>query len=107
MASHHKHHMKMKMKRGGATSEEGGEEYDAQGSHEMKEVHEKKHGGKVAGHKGHGEKGKHRMKKARGGGIGSDKSPFSSAGRGGMSDHPADHGSGLVHGSGGGHGFVK
>lgn len=98
MASHHKHHMKMKKARGGAAHHEP-EEYDH--SRVEKEAMEKKHGGKV-----HGHKGKHRIKKARGGGIGSDKAPFSSAGRGGMSDHPADHGHGQVSAGGftGGHG---
>jgi hypothetical protein len=93
MASHHKHHMKMKKARGGAAHGEHKEEYDH--SRVEAEAMEKKHGGKVSGHKG-----KHRIKKARGGGIGSDKSPFSSAGRGGMSDHPADHGHGQVSGGG-------
>ncbi len=90
---HTKHHLKAKHHR-----KEGGRvEYDAQGSNEMKEVHEKKHGGKVDGHV-HGHKGKHRIKKARGGGIGADKSPFSSAAHGGMSDHPAKGGHGDSHG---------
>jgi hypothetical protein len=93
MASHHKHHMKHKKARGGAASMSGREEYDH--SRVEEEAKEKKHGGPV-----HGHKGKHRIKKARGGGIGSDKSPFSSAGRGGMSDHPADHGGGQVQGGG-------
>jgi hypothetical protein len=94
MASHHKHHLKHKKARGGsAGSAAHAEEYDH--SRVENEAKEKKHGGKVEGHKG-----KHRMKKARGGGIGSDKSPFSSAGRGGMSDHPADHGGGQVSGGG-------
>jgi hypothetical protein len=71
MAHRHKHHKKAK---GGRV------EYDAQGSNEMKEVHEKKHGGAVHEHgKVHGHKGKHRVHKARGGGVGSDKHPFSSA----------------------------
>ena len=94
MASHHKHHMKMKKARGGAAHDhEHREEYDH--SRVENEAMEKKHGGKVAGHKG-----KHRIKKARGGGIGADKAPFSSAGRGGMSDHPADHGHGNPSGGG-------
>ena len=38
------------------------------------EAKERKHGGRV-----HGHKGKHRTHKARGGGVGSDKHPFSSA----------------------------
>lgn len=78
MASHHKHHMKMKHHRakGGRT------EYDAEGSNVMKEAHEKKHGGGVHHGKVHGHKGKHRIHKAHGGGVGSDKHPFSSAHRG-------------------------
>jgi hypothetical protein len=72
MASHHKHHMKMKHHRhhakGGKVFYEGG------GSHVAHEAEEKKHGGKVHGHKGH-----HRIHKKRGGGVGSDKHPFSSA----------------------------
>jgi hypothetical protein len=92
--SKHRHHGKHKAK-GGRVA------YDAQGSHVEHEAEEKKHGGAVhhMGH-AHGHKGKHRIKKARGGGIGSDKSPFSSAGRGGMSDHPADHSTGHAHGGG-------
>jgi hypothetical protein len=73
MASHHKHHMKHKKARGGSMHESHFEA-DDQGSPEMKEAKEKKHGGRV-----HGHKGKHRTKKARGGGVGSDKHPFSSA----------------------------
>lgn len=69
MANRHK-----KKATGGATSNEGRKEYNAEGSNEMKEVHEKKHGGAV-----HGSKGKHRVHKARGGGVGSDQHPFSSA----------------------------
>jgi hypothetical protein len=79
---HTKHHMKHKHHR----AKGGRVEYDAQGSNEMKEVHEKKHGGGV-----HGHKGKHRIHKKRGGGIGSDLSPFSSAGRG-MNNSPAAKG---------------
>ena len=56
-----------------------GSERVAEGSNEMKEVHEKKHGGGVHHGKVHGHKGKHRTHKARGGGVGSDKHPFSSA----------------------------
>lgn len=91
--SHHKHHMKMKA-RGGAMKDR--DDYSGSGEpNVVKEAKELKGGGKV-----HGHKGKHRIKKARGGGIGSDKSPFSSAGRGGMNDHPADHGAGMASGSG-------
>ncbi len=74
---HTKHHMKHKA-RGGSLHEKHFEA-DDQGSKEMKEVTEKKHGGSVAGMKG-----KHRMKKARGGGVGADMHPFSSAHKGGM-----------------------
>lgn len=78
MAGHTKHHMKMKgHKKGGRV------EYDDKGGAEMKEAEEKKHGGAVHHGKVHGEKGKHRMKKARGGGVGSDTHPFSSAHHGG------------------------
>jgi hypothetical protein len=70
---HTKHHMKHKA-RGGSLHEKHFEA-DDQGSKEMKEAHEKKHGGSV-----HGHKGKHRMKKARGGSC--DANPFSSAHRG-------------------------
>ena len=69
MAHRHKMHKK---------AQGGRVEYDAQGSNVMKEAHEKKHGGKVDGHVA-GHKGKHRIHKAHGGGVGSDKHPFSSA----------------------------
>jgi hypothetical protein len=68
----------MKMKKGGRV------EYDAKGSNVMEEAHEKKHGGGVHHGKVDGHKGKHRVKKARGGGVGSDHHPFSSAYRGSM-----------------------
>jgi hypothetical protein len=71
MASHHKHHMKHKKARGGSAGK-GREEYDH--SRVEEEAKEHKHGGRV-----HGHKGKHRTHKARGGGVGSDKHPFSSA----------------------------
>lgn len=73
---HTKHHMKRKAA-GGATSMSGRTAYDGADSNVVKEAKEKKGGGAVAGHKG-----KHRVKKARGGGVGSDKHPFSSAHRG-------------------------
>jgi hypothetical protein len=79
---HTKHHMKHKKAHGGATSEKGRHEVDDVGSNEMKEVHEKKHGGAVEHGKVHGHKGKHRVKKAHGGKVGSDTHPFSSAHRG-------------------------
>jgi hypothetical protein len=58
----------------------GGRVYYSGGSSNVAaEAAEKKHGGKVTG-KAPGGKSKHRMdKRARGGRIGSDKSPFSSA----------------------------
>lgn len=57
--------------------------YNAANSHVMHEAEEHKHGGRVKhkdGGKVHGHKGKHRY--ARGGKVGSDKHPFSSAHRG-------------------------
>lgn len=71
MAHRHKAHKA----KGGKVFYEGGQ------SHVAHEAEEKKHGGKVVGHV-HGHKGKHRIHKARGGGVGSDKHPFSSAHRG-------------------------
>lgn len=69
-------HTKMSCKaRGGRTVYSGAE------SGPVKEAEGKKRGGKVAG-KVFGAKGKHRIAKARGGGVGSDKHPFSSAHRG-------------------------
>lgn len=60
----------------------GGVVYSGAGSHVVKEAEEKKHGGKVV-EKMEGKKPKHRMDKrprrASGGRVGSDKSPFSSA----------------------------
>lgn len=47
-----------------------------------------KRGGSVDLGEVDGNEGKSRIKKARGGGVGSDKSPFSSAGGGGASKHP-------------------
>ncbi len=71
--SHTKAHMKHKKARGGSMS--GRDDYTGSGKpNVVKEADEMKGGGKVAGHKG-----KHRIKKARGGGVGSDKHPFSSA----------------------------
>jgi hypothetical protein len=59
----------------------GGRVYYSGGSSNVAaEAAEKKHGGKVVG-KAPGGKPKHRMdKRARGGRVGSDKNPFSSAG---------------------------
>jgi hypothetical protein len=83
MASHHHHHMKHKKARGGAMSTR--DDYAGSGKpNVVKEAEEKKHGGKV-----HGHKGKHRIHKRRGGGVkegslkhgkkGADHNPFSSA----------------------------
>jgi hypothetical protein len=70
---HTKHHMKHKKARGGAMAHR--DDYAGSGEpHVVHEAKEKKHGGRV-----HGHKGKHRTHKARGGGVGSDKHPFSSA----------------------------
>lgn len=63
---------------------------EAHGKESYDEGDERKHGGKVKKHRKHGghvmhaegEKSKHRMdrpKRARGGGVGSDRNPFSSA----------------------------
>lgn len=63
----------------------GGEVYSGKGSNVAKEAEEKKHGGRVKKEvaKPEGEKSKKRMDKrprrASGGRVGSDKSPFSSA----------------------------
>jgi hypothetical protein len=73
MANRHK----MCKAKGGATSMSGRTAYDGQGSNVMKEAKQLKGGGKVAG-----SKGRSRIKKAGGGGVGSDKNPFSSAHRG-------------------------
>lgn len=70
MANRHKHHKA----KGGRVYYEGG------GSHVAHEAAEKKHGGAVANMEGHA--GKHRIKRARGGKVGADKHPFSSAHRG-------------------------
>lgn len=62
----------------------GGVVYSGAGSNVVKEAMEKKRGGKVV-EKPEGKKAKHRMDKrprrAPGGRVGSDKSPFSSAAR--------------------------
>jgi hypothetical protein len=63
----------------------GGEVYSGKGSNVVKEAEEKKHGGRVKKEveKPEGKKAKMRMdkrpRKAHGGRVGSDKSPFSSA----------------------------
>jgi|SRR5882672_3564314 len=88
-------HTIQKRKSGGRTF------YTGEGSNVAKEAEEKKSGGKVK-NMGFASGGRtaSRIKKARGGGIGADKSPFSSAGAGGMNNHPADHGKGDVSGGG-------
>lgn len=66
----------MHKKRGGGAMAHR-DDYAGSGEpHVVKEAEEKKHGGAV---KHHGHKGKHRIHKKRGGGVGSDKHPFSSA----------------------------
>jgi hypothetical protein len=75
MASHHKMHMKHKHHRkahGGAMA--GRDDYAGSGEPNVVKEAKLKHGGKV-----HGHKGKHRIHKKRGGGVGSDRHPFSSA----------------------------
>jgi hypothetical protein len=84
MANRHKAMCKA---RGGAAMK-GRDDYSGSGeSNVAKEAKEKKFGGKVVGVDG--VKGKSRIKKARGGGIGADTSPFSSAAKGGMANSPA------------------
>ena len=80
--AHHRHKMHEKKAKGGgvAPKKDGSkEEYNAKGSHIMKEAHEMKRGGKAHGHKGGGRFDK----KARGGKVASGKdmtkSPFSAA----------------------------
>lgn len=70
MANRHK-----KFKKGGRTVYSGAE------SNVAHEAEEKKHGGAALHHdmKASGEKGRHRIHKKRGGAVGSDKHPFSSA----------------------------
>ena len=104
MANRHKHHKKA---RGGEMSAR--DDYAGSGEpNVVKEAKEKNHGGGVEMGKVHGHKGKHRIHKKRGGGIGADKSPFSSAAHGGMANSPAKHGHGEAHhgkkGFVGGHG---
>ncbi len=73
----HRHMMKKKAR--------GGEVYSGAGSNVVKEAEEKKHGGRVKKEveKPEGHKAKMRMDKrprrASGGRVGADKSPFSSA----------------------------
>jgi hypothetical protein len=80
--SKHRHE---KMKEHKAHKAKGGEVYAGAGSHVVKEAEEKKHGGRVKKEveRPEGKKAKHRMdkrpRKAHGGRVGSDKSPFSSA----------------------------
>ncbi len=91
MASHTKHHLKQKHHRKG-----GRVVYAGADSNVAHEAEEEKRGGRV--HHVGGHKSKHRIHKKHGGGIGSDKSPFSSAAHGGMHSHPAHHGHGHAHG---------
>ena len=64
-----------KFARGGGTKKND----DAQ-EHEIEHEAGLKRGGKAKHHKVHGGKSHHRLdKRARGGGVGSDKNPFSSA----------------------------
>lgn len=85
--AHHRHKMHEKKAKGGGVApkrDADKEEYNAKGSHVMKEAHEMKRGGKA-----HGHKGKHRLDKhARGGSVKAGKihegadmkaSPFSAA----------------------------
>lgn len=77
-----RHEMKKEHK---AHKASGGEVYSGKGSNVAKEAEEKKHGGRVKKEveRPEGKKAKHRMdkrpRKAHGGRVGSDKSPFSSA----------------------------
>ena len=76
--SKHRHHMHKK-RGGSAGSMKGRDDYAGSGEpNVVKEASEKKFGGGVA-HKMHGGKIKSRIGKKRGGGVGSDKHPFSSA----------------------------
>lgn len=69
--SHTKQHMKCKA-RGGAMK--GRDDYSGTGTPNVVKEAEMKKGGKV-----HGHKGSKRIHKKRGGGVGADKHPFSSA----------------------------
>lgn len=60
----------------------GGSVYSGAGSNVVKEAKEKKRGGALSMDDGK------KVKKARGGSVGSDKSPFSSAGGGSASTSP-------------------
>lgn len=93
MASRHK--VQAKAKGGGVAPKTDANklEYNAKGSNVMKEAHERKEGGRVAGRKSGGRLDK----RARGGGVrasGKDmtKSPFSAAHTGGKhAMNPAPH----------------
>jgi len=86
MAHRHKVHA-----RGGAAKKKTYEEE----SHEVEHEAGLKHGGKAKHAKMHGHKGHHRLdKRARGGGVGADKHPFSSAhvkGHAGHASNPHAH----------------
>lgn len=58
--------------------------YSGAGSNVAKEAVEKKRGGALSMSENRGKN----IKKARGGSVGADKSPFSSAGGGGATKHP-------------------
>ncbi len=91
----HKEHEKHHRASGGGIGGRKGEwvsgnpdvKKEAEGKESYDDGDERKHGGKVKKKKHHemhaeGEKSKHRMdrpKRARGGGVGSDRNPFSSA----------------------------
>ena len=75
-------HTKMSCKaKGGRVAYSGGS------SNVVKEANEMKRGGKADGKIG-GSKAKHRIHKARGGGVSATSSPMSSAGGGGATKHP-------------------
>lgn len=86
MAHRHKVHKRAK----GGTASAGEEVYSGKGSHVAKEASSKKdafkHGGRKHLGAVHGHKSKPRAdKRARGGGVGANKSPFSTAAK--MEDH--------------------
>lgn len=69
---------KMCKKRGGGAMASDRDDYSGSGEPDVvKEAKEKKSGGTVHHTKGH--KGKHRIHKKRGGGVGANNHPFSSA----------------------------
>lgn len=95
----HRHKVHAKARGGRAVYQGAGSNVAKEAEHDMH-----KRGGKVVG-KVHGHKGKHRIAKKRGGGVGSDTSPFTSAHRGvgnfpGGRDHGGDPGFVAAHGKG-------